>query len=308
MDYKKITRLFSPITVEGLLAVKRVSHERLVELFVDIDFSTQDVTKTEEELLIKLHILDKDSFYRALAGEANKFFLASRVSQNRAIQDQNNNASWQIVEHYYAAYYAVHYLLRLTGISLTNLDDKAINAINRSSLGKDWGVKIPTGLYRMKYDDLSGDLVLQKDLKKKTGGSHKDAWELWDDLLGKLKAQASTDMVEYASVDIDLGVHKSFVVKSNKKYNPPEIRGEINYQFKGGAWVFEDRSKEKIKSIQKIISKQIIAKPVKSATTEGLVASNEFIIEMAKAVFDNASVRYPKGICRSLSNKYYLYM
>lgn len=74
----------------------------------ELEFSTKSVKKIADKIEIELQILDVDLLYRLLAGEANKFLLASRVSHERSTQNQLSNASWQAIENYYAAYFSVH--------------------------------------------------------------------------------------------------------------------------------------------------------------------------------------------------------
>lgn len=307
MDIKKAIRLLGPLMVEGVLSVRNHSHDRLVEMLHELQFITRSITKTNDHIIINLQILDVEPFYRLLAGEANKFLLASRVSHERSTQDQLNNASWQAIENYYAAYYGVHYLLRLTGVSVTNLDARGTNSIERSNYGAPPTFPVPGGLYIIKFDDASKILTLTKSIKK-SGGSHQDAWQLWENLIEKLRLQTNTDPMEYASISIDLAEHKRFLIKSTAKYNPPEIRGEINYQFRGGLWVFEKNAARSIGILQRSISG---AEPFTSsgaATPEGLIANNKIIISLAKAVFMHAAEKYPKGVCRALSNKYKPYV
>jgi hypothetical protein len=273
----------------------------------ELEFVTRGITNTADNVTVQLQILDDDLLYRLLAGEANKFLLASRISHERSAQDQANNASWQAIEHYYAAYYGVHYLLRLTGISVTNLDLRCTSAITRSQYGAPPSPSVPAGLYIMQYDDSSKVLTLKKNLKR-SGGSHQEAWQLWEDLIERLRARTNVDPVEYASTSIDLSEHKSFLIKSTAKYNPPEIRGEINYQFRGGVWVFEKNARDTIDRLQRSIAGATALAATSASTSEGLIANNKIIIGLAKAVFLHASEKYPKGICRSLANRYSSYV
>lgn len=202
----------------------------------------------------------------------------------------------------------MHYLLRLTGVSVTNLDDAAARTIEANSLGCVAFRTVASGLYVMNYDKSSKILTLKKELKKQGGGSHQQLWSLWDGLVTKLDANTSQDPVEYTGVAVDLAIHKSFLVKSTAKYNPPDIRGEINYQFKGGAWKFEVDSKNVVGRLQRAISSVQVSAPINLATPEGLISHNNFIIEFAKFVFIHSSKNYPKGIGHSLANQYAGYL
>jgi hypothetical protein len=308
MDIKRTIRLLSPLLVQGTLAVRQNSNERLVEKLDELEFSTRTISKSNDNVIeIELQILDVNLLYRLLAGEANKFLLASRVSFERSTQKQPRNASWQVIENYYAAYFAVHYLLRLTGVSLTNLDSNSIACIERSNYGSKPQFQISSGLYIMVYDDQTQTLKLTK--KPKTGGSHQNAWQLWEELIDKISRQANADLVEYAATSIYLAEHKQFLVGSTLKYNPPEIRAEINYQFRGGVWVFEKDSSKSIGVLQRLLSVKDVSNSSNIASNPvGLISTNRFIICLAKAVFLHASERYPKGVCRSILNKYKAYV
>jgi hypothetical protein len=303
MDLQKLIRLLTPLMVEGVIAVRSNSHARLAESLEDLPFVTRSIIHTPNDVVIKLQILDEEVLHRLLAGEANKFLLASRVSNERSKYTQPNNASWQAIESYYAAYYAVHYLLRLTGISVTNLDTKGTDAIAKGDLGSAVRASIPGGLYFMQYEDNSKTLTLKKNLNK-NGGSHREAWQLWTELIEKLRFQTSVDLVEYLSISIDLLNHRNFLIKSKEKFNPPEIRGEINYQFKGKTWIFESNAKDAIDRLQRLIVSSHSIATTPSSSAESLVLNNKIIVDFAKTVFLYAANKYPKGICRSLSNKY----
>ncbi len=309
MDIKRTIRLLGPLLVEGALAVRQNSNARLVEMLHELEFSTKSITQSADKTEIELQILDPDLMYRLLAGEANKFLLASRVSHKRSIQNQPENASWQAIENYYAAYFGVHYLLRLTGVSLTNIDSKGIASIERGIYGPKPSFVVPSGLYVMDYKESSKILKLTKNMKKKGGGSHQEAWQLWEALIDRLRSQTNTDPVEYAATALDLAEHKKFLVRSTSKYNPPEIRGEINYQFRGGAWVFEKNSSKSVGVLQRSLTAEGASSTSSiAATPAGLISTNRFIISLANAVFLHASDKYPKGVCRSLSNKYKSYV
>lgn len=191
MNFVKLTRLFIPLAIKGVLEAKRMSHDRLVERISDMDIVTRSFSSVGNRTDIQLQILDEDLIHHLLSGEANKFWLASMFSLNRSHQAQKDNAAWQAVEHYYAAYYAIHFLLRITGVSLTNLDSGAVSVIQSNCIGFSAPSVIPTGLYVLRYNESSRILSLQKD-NRGSGGSHKDAWRLWSELIDKMLSVAES--------------------------------------------------------------------------------------------------------------------
>lgn len=304
MDFTKLTRLYLPLLIPGILDAKRMSYDRFVEKIEDLEFVTRSVTQDAKEISIHLQIIDEELLQHLLSGEANKFWLASMFTLNRAHQMQNGNVAWQAVEHYYAAYYAVHYLLRISGVSLTNLDSKAISVIESNNFGVPISGNIPNGLYTIRYDKNNSTLQLKKNIKNKGGGSHKDAWRLWEELILRLLKEAETDTVEYANTAVQLSEHRSFVVRSTDQYNPPEMRGEINYQFKGGVWIFEKNASKSINELQSFIPQPAVA-PVKAPlNVKNLMSNNKIIIELAKKMFLHGANNYPRSICRHLAHKY----
>lgn len=305
MEFHKLIRLMIPYTVQGVLKAPRLAKSRVVDHLGKLHFITKHIDFNDDETRIVLEILDEASLFSLLAGEAHRFLLASRLTLHRAYQPQPQNAAWQTIEHYYAAFYSVHYLIRTTGISLTNVDDIAQKSIIRHQLssGGNKPKKVPTGKYLLNYDDQTRTLSLVQSNRRGPGGSHQDAWKLWLELIDKLNAGASADPQDFAASSIILSGHKSFLIRSSGKYNPPELRGEINYQFKGGSWIFE-REPDAVKHLQSAILNNVLRGSEIRPTTRSLIAHNNIIIEFAKSLFIHSSRSYPKAICNSLLNQY----
>lgn len=308
MEFNKAIRLLLPCAQEGVLKAKRLSRRRVVDSLGKVNFVTRLITDTEDETLIKIHVLDDDVMSVLLAGEAHNFFLASRFTWDRSHQTQPGNAAWQVVENYYAAYYAVHYLIRITGVGLTNIDQNVARLIVDSQLevGENRVASIPKGKYVLRYEEAANILTLRFDKRSGSGGSHKDAWALWLDLVNKINQNSNVDPTEYAALSVSLSAHRNFVLRSAGRYNPPELRGEINYQFKGGLWGFESESV--IRGAQNAILNQLFPVPHMRVNSEALIANNNLIIRLAKETFLHSSSSYPRSISRSLANKYSEYL
>jgi hypothetical protein len=304
MSTKQLSRLFLPIAIESIVSAKRTCYDRLVEQLTDVGFMTRKIEHKPGSVNIEIQVLDKDAACELIAGEAIKFFLASRLSFFRSAQEQPKNAAWQAVEHYYAAYYAVHFLLRVTGTLLSNLDKSTMDAIGKNLLSGQPAANIPSGLYSLTYEESGCTLSLVKVLRRFGGGSHQDAWMLWSQLVAKMQANSQKDPREYSAVALDLIEHKRFLELSTGRFRPPELRGEINYQFKGGTWEFESSAIDSIRKAQLAIRQERHGTISCAHSWEGLVSNNLLIIELSRTIFCHFAASYSRSIFRSVANKY----
>jgi len=300
-DIVKIERLLRAINCPLVLGANRIAHGRVIEKIGDLNFSLTNVVPTPNQKLT-LNMFDSKEFAYYMAGEANRFFLASMVSLNRSQQDESENISWQVVEHYYAAYYAVHYIIRAVGLSITNIDKSTMQTIVRSNLTGSILPNLESGLNLMKYDALCETITLEK--KDKKGGSHIDAWAAWASVIEILLQQANTDIEEYAESAISLSEHLSFIKRSNDTFSPTVIRNEINYQFSNNAWCFDGLTGEKINRIRRAIANNSMILKDRGDMLENLICNNNFILTLAKKAFTSASEGNANSISRILLHRF----
>lgn len=278
---------------------------RLVDDLSKVGFVTRNVVIDDVSTEISLQVLDVEAAWELMAGEAIKFLLASRISLARSQQPQAGNVAWQAIEHYYAAYYAVHFLLRLAGRSVSNLDRKVSEAVIRNDLiGTFKTLSIPTGVYKLVFKPGTDEIVLSKRMKKSGGGSHQDAWSMWFELTSELERECDNDVVEYSSTALVLLQHKRFLQISTGKFRPPEVRAEINYQFKGCTWQFEETTLARVRKIQDSIGRVTLLSIDNGHTPEGLVSNNSLIIDFACELFKYLVDRYERSVFRYFANKY----
>lgn len=296
-----IERLFKNISSPYVLGAPKITSGRVIERVDELNFSLVGiVSPPNQKLTLKMY--DSKEFAFFMAGEANRFFLASMISLNRAKSEENENISWQIVEHYYSAYYAVHYLIRVSGLSITNVDKATLRAISRTNITGDTSQSLESGLNLLSFDRLCENIIFEK--KDKKGGSHIDAWAAWVLVIERLIEQANTDITEYAASAVSLYEHLSFIKRNNDNFSPTIIRNEINYQFANNAWCFDGLTKVKLRRVRAAIAGNDLTLIDRGDLLESLVCNNNFIISLAKLVFTSASERSAKSICRSLLNKY----
>ncbi|BET24518.1 hypothetical protein EV673_1611 [Limnobacter thiooxidans] len=151
----------------------------------------------------------------------------------------------------------------------------------------------------MEFDQSSSDLKLTRQIDKKKGGSHQDAWRMWSLIIDQMIEKMNSDSDEYVKEQIDLLEHKKYV----KDLRPPSVRGEINYQFKGGLWIFEGKKS----SFKTIISKALEDDTVLFNSSDPLlkfIYHNKSIIFTANLFFESIVSRNPGSICSGIKNKY----
>lgn len=313
-DNSKLMRLFS-FMIRGLVAganKRSVSKftEEMSKLNYLITHFQPEIKKVKASATtpaimavkqkITMLMLDENKFGKLIAGEAHKFFLASMISLERSRQEQNHNIAWQIVEHYYAAYYAIHYLMRLAGYSLTNIDDQTLKKIKESK-----AINLTSaigGLSTLYFSEDCKDIVITKN--EKGGGSHKEAWAIWVSIIEDLIKEAAVDDAEYSSVELSLRNHKTFIKVAEGKFNPSDIRAEINYQFKGESWCFMDADNPRITKIKASINSDSFSFDATDDRVTRLINNNAFIISLARNAFTYSIENYTNGICRSINNQF----
>lgn len=313
-EEKKLLRIFSYFVRELIAGARKKSVTKFNDNLEDLDFFVTHFNAAQKKIeptatnpgsaalpqRMQLLMLDEAKCGKFIAGEAHKFFLASMISLERSRQAQQHNLAWQIVEHYYAAYYSVHYLMRVVGYSLTNLDDKAVKALKRHSVVNI--DEIQSGLCTLNISQDCKDVLITKN--ERGGGSHKDAWSIWVTILTDIINLCKSDPEEYSKLEIDLLAHKKFIAVNDKKFNPSDIRGEVNYQFKGDAWCFEEKTKTRVQLITRALSSDECDLYSESDKILRLVNNNKFIINFARMFFEYSKVEYAHGICRSIHHQY----
>ncbi|MEZ7210846.1 hypothetical protein HN028_11180 [Pantoea ananatis] len=297
----KVERLFKQLSCPSIVGAGKIAHGRVIDKFGSLNFYLNNITQNPTQK-ISLQMIDSKEFSYYMAGEANRFLLASMISLNRALSEENENLSWQIVEHYYSAYYAVHYLIRISGLSLTNIDKGTLKMILRTNLTGSTFNNVESGLNLMTYDRGCENITLEK--KDKKGGSHIDAWSAWVSVVERIIIEADSDIQEYAETAVYLSEHLSFIKRSNDTFSPTVIRNEVNYQFANDAWCFDGLTKEKMRRVRKAISENKLSLNNSGDLVENLICNNNLIISLAKKTFNLASESNSKSICRSILNMY----
>ncbi len=198
--------------------------------------------------VFELRPADDAFLYTAFANDCNRMAVAAIESAAGLQIDpcMNRSGAWGIIRAYYSAFFAIHAILRMYGISCTQVDQEYANKIfeighlfdKTSSLAR-----IEKGFYSI---EISANSSLVKFTKYKE--SHAGTWRRFLELLDVLMVNSrsltslSSDKIEAIRI---LSTIKSGVTRaSHSKGNwLSAIRNSVNYQHSHGAWFpYERRS------------------------------------------------------------------
>lgn len=173
------------------------------------------------------------------AHEADRFASASFES---LLASAKNDAfpratGWLLIRAYYAAFFAVHALLRLHGWACTRLTAENLRSINSElSLLYPGSTKLNSGLYLVKSEN-GGRELRCRPLDSSIGGTHEILWSLlrtyFDEVNTIILSGPSTDGQVLA------GLIDKFFVHIDQFGGPKwfsTVRNRLNYAHEYGAW------------------------------------------------------------------------
>src|ERR1044072_569117 len=196
-----------------------------------------DITRTSFSLRIV-----NENFFRAISKDCDRFSMAS-IESLCAIQPNRvfaRNSSWPIINAYYAGFFAAHALLRIFGVSFSQLSNSHVRKVWEFAkvVGRDNGVvSIEEGFYEGIFSKTDHTITFQK-LKD----SHADLWKCFLHLLQRL-----IDIVPSTSAStpdklrtMELLAEIKSVISQHPGGSQGNwlsiIRNNVNYQGGYGAW------------------------------------------------------------------------
>lgn len=215
--------------------------------------------------------------------------------------------SWLLVKLYYSAFYSSHYLLRLFGYSLTQLEKLATNKIESIAevYGNKNGIEIQKGFYLFDYSDRSTTIKCDKLTKTGEDGSHGILWKLLSDRLrfmsNDMLLRNSSSDYQRISTKISSCVDNLHFMGSNNGGWLSRVRNDINYKHKYGTW-FPYRHSERYYSSVKEYLDDWKGDPLEIDLTNlagkelvRFIVTCQFLIGMAREVSIDMSKRCSAG-------------
>ncbi|EFK95152.1 hypothetical membrane associated protein [sediment metagenome] len=176
-----------------------------------------------------------------ISHEADRFASASFESLLvEARFDRNpRSTAWLLIKGYYAAFFAVHALLRISGSACTRITPETVASINREAASlMPNPPAVVGGLYLMSLQNEGVEIKCQR-LESARGGSHEVLWSLLPEFLDAVVNKVLThggnteeDNRLVAAVE-DL---RSLIARKGGAVWFTQVRNRINYSHEYGAW------------------------------------------------------------------------
>jgi len=241
----------------------------------------------------------------ATASDASRFASAAFQSMKNIpdVMTDSDHTAWSLIKAYYAAFYAGHAIIRLTGESCSyfqNVHVVRIRELGRLA-GKNPGVKMSASAYHCVFDS-SSTVVRSKSLRDGTGGSHGVFWnvlglklkKISEDVLGGSLAQAEKILV-FQKIDDFLRIIQS---NSSPLYSYLSlVRNKIQYRHTEGVWLPNVVRKSDREQLSRIMDQwkrdpmDIDLDITHIKKLDGFVAACVFLVAMCREILVRLSVR-----------------
>lgn len=209
------------------------------------------VWKTATAAKVSLAVsLGRDAMTDAVASEISRFSCASYESLLDASPPAGRDRAlgWQLIRHYYSAFFAAHALLRVGGISLNFFSGDIAATLNKLG-GQYLGVSpgITRGLYCIRRD-VSDPTEVTMERLSTGGGTHEDMWSILLGFLKDVEASIISNMGQHpatlAAVDVSSKLRAQLCNEGrNNGAWPSLMRNSINYKQEYGVWYPYDSAK-----------------------------------------------------------------
>jgi hypothetical protein len=192
----------------------------------------------------ELHATERRHFLLPISHDCNRFstscFESAIKIQESALLPKAK--SWLFIKLYYATFYAAHYILRVLGFSLTQLESPNTTAIEKIAdlFGYKNNIVIHKGFYVFDYSDRSNIIKATKAIKTGEDGSHGAMWKLFAQKLSQisndiLHINSSADYQQISTKLSDCVANLKYMGNNNGGWLS-KIRNDINYKHKFGIW------------------------------------------------------------------------
>jgi hypothetical protein len=233
------TRALRPLWLPNLKDVDVPGDAGLANWLIEQEYQ---ISKPPTNSSFVLEIAAETPLLMAIAADINRLASASfeTISQPPRHPRLPRSTGWNVIQTYYAAYFAAHALLRIFGMNCSRLS--AIETSSVLKLAKQVGLTVPinikSGTYLCKLDGA----LLSCKLKEDSEGVHEALWSAFSQLLSELSkhvlsvtTETSADRLTVSGVLTEVVAGLSQEGFSNGSWLS-KLRNRVNYRQQLKVW------------------------------------------------------------------------
>lgn len=299
------TDAIRPFWLSGLNNISGNVTKPLASWFCDEEFQVYDHIQPDS---FSLYITTEQALLSAFAFDCNRMAIAafetiSGITQNNSFP---KSTAWLIIRSYYAAFFAAHAILRMLGISCSQINTSETSSIYKIAdlYGNANEHKISQGYYKCSYDNGKKKLFCKK-LSTSAGGVHESFWAEFYQSIKRLSNDilkyVSQTKVQQVSVKLaDLCDNMSYGQCNNGNWLS-YIRNEVNYRHLHGTWYPYRNYKNHYEQLHNdckawdLDPMGINLRFQKGKELHRFQASCSFVIALCKVLVIDMAGRCPKG-------------
>ncbi|WP_186058681.1 hypothetical protein [Burkholderia gladioli] len=188
----------------GIQNVPGTITRNLQAFFLDGRYTVLD-SPTHDGLLLRPHHYDE--LTAAFGCDCSRMACASFETCTTSEQSSKlvQSSGWTAIRYYYAAFFACHALMRVYGISCTNVESKHIKALREAAQTSGFGgpgEPFPgSGLFSCMWDS-TANVLRVSNLSNAKGGTHEVTWKLFSQLLMDLSDKLLSNNAVGRKIDL----------------------------------------------------------------------------------------------------------
>ncbi len=218
-----------------------------------------------------------------------------------------NSIAWLIIKLYYAAFYAGHAIIRMLGISCSQLEKQSTDKICEIAklFNNDNGLNIPSSYYRCVYNQTDKQLLF--DNIKSQGGTHESFWKAFCIKIQDLSNQIlSSGKIPVQSQQVSTKLEELCKILCHQGHNGgnwlSSVRNKVNYRHELDAWFpYNQKRKQSIENtynnclmwLDDPMNINLVIKP--SQPINLFISSCAFIVGLCRVLIKDMSDRCSKG-------------
>ena len=303
-----IDNAIQPFWINGLNEITGRQSSGFCNWIVDGNYQIYTDIKPAS-FTLDISSVSKSSLLKAFAFDCNRMAAASFESMQLIGKNEllPKSTAWLVIQSYYSAFFAAHSILRMIGISCSQLENTPIRKIQDIAdifSCKPSGVTIKSGYYKCRYDYNSDKLYCEH--LNASGGSHENFWKTFHnelkDISNKILSTPSIPIADAQRVSGQIDVMCLNLCHHGESRGNwlSHIRNKVNYQHEFNCWFpYQDIKKTSVSELYETSQTWLIDPMQISLTARGEILlfhrTCNFIVSLCRTLVEYMSDRCPEG-------------